>query len=396
MQNNIYLTLIFMLMITTGLIIYFIYLKPNDTFTNIEQFTTTVPAPSINPSATLSPSATLASLATLSPSATVSPSATLSSLATLAPSATLTPVPSYTCTPVIPDINFKSLISRYFGIGFNIEYVNTVNNIKLYLIKHIPTTSNGTLGGCYAVSNANLLTIRLKNSSDDSQLWSIAENTDTVSKYYVVQSKINNEFALQYENGNLALRPFNSSSIFESQKWLLKTTEITRGIPVLNYSPGSLYTTEFDPYSTPSTVSNNITDQNSQQINDVITSVKTGIQQYLGQLNNNNAQATQITSSSLGNKDTPLNINMNLTSKTNQLSAFADITNNTLSNNTLSNDMLNIMDKYGASASKQSSVYTPLYRKTDLENEINTYQGCKLLNINDYTSNRVGSCNCKL
>ena len=54
------------------------------------------------------------------------------------------------------------------------------------------------------------------------------------------------------------------------------------------------------------------------------------------------------------------------------------------------------MDKYGASASKQSSVYTPLYRKTDLENEINTYQGCKLLNIDDYTSNRVGSCNCKL
>ena len=53
------------------------------------------------------------------------------------------------------------------------------------------------------------------------------------------------------------------------------------------------------------------------------------------------------------------------------------------------------MDRYGSSNFKNSN-YKELYKKTDLENELNKHQGCKLININDYISNRVGSCNCKL
>ena len=92
-----------------------------------------------------------------------------------------------------------------------------------------------------------------------------------------------------------------------------------------------------------------------------------------------------------------MNINLNLGQKTNQLSAFAnvDTTDNTTDT---SNDLLDIMNKYGVDASSAGSANnnTELYKKTDLENEINKFQGCKLININDYTSNRVSSCNCKL
>jgi hypothetical protein len=289
------------------------------------------------------------------------------------------------CKSQDPQIN-KSIMSRYFGVGFNIEYVENKN---AYLINHIPTTSTGTLGGCYAISNDNMLTIRLKNSIDYTQLWKIIEKTDNISKYYIVQPFEKNTFALQYENGNLALRPYNLNNNFENQKWILKNTTITRGIPVLNYSPGSLFTPEFDPYSTPNTYSNNITEQNSQQINDVISNIKTGVQQYLGKLDNKyKTEKVSSSSSLLGQKDKPLNININLNSK--KKDSFTNV-----NNNNLSNEMIDIMDRYGPSKT-QGSKYKELYKKTDLENEINKYQDCKLLNINDYTSNRVGSCNCKL
>jgi len=280
--------------------------------------------------------------------------------------------------------DYKSIMSRFFGVGFNIEYVE---NKDSYLINHIPTISTGTLGGNYAVSNDNMLTIRLKNRLDNTQLWKFIKHSDTTSDYYSILPFDKLDFALQYENGNLALRPYNTNNNFENQKWVLNTTTITRGIPVLNYSPGSLFTSEFDPYSTPNTYSNNITEQNTQQINDVITNIKTGVQQYLGQLDNK-YQSEQVSSSSLGQQETPLNINLNLSSK--KKDSFTN-----LNNNDLSNEMIDIMDRYGPSKS-QGIKYKELYNKTDLENELNKYQRCKLLNINDYTSNRVSSCNCKL
>ena len=177
-----------------------------------------------------------------------------------------------------------------------------------------------------------MLTIRLKNSIDYTQLWKIIEKTDNISKYYIVQPFEKNKFALQYENGNLALRPYNLNNNFENQKWILKNTTITRGIPVLNYSPGSLFTPEFDPYSTPNTYSNNITEQNSQQINDVISNIKTGVQQYLGQLDNKyQTEKVYSSSSSLGHQDTPLNINLNLNSK--KKNSFTNVNNNNNNNN---------------------------------------------------------------
>ena len=155
-------------------------------------------------------------------------------------------------------------------------------------------------------------------------------------------------------------------------------------------NPASLFTSEFDPYSSSPQGSNTLTDQNSQQVNDVITAVKSGIQQYLGQLDNNN-QTSQITASSLGQKSSPLNINLSLSSPLNKVSSFANVDDTTLSNN-----MLSVMDKYGPSKNSRGISNIPLYNSNDLQNEINKNQGCKLVNINDYTSNRVSSCNCKL
>ena len=363
-SNSIFMFTIFMLMMATGLILYFMYFKIDEPF-NISS-TTPNPIPSPTPSPIPTPS----------------------------PAPTPSQNPDCPQVTTNPRLSNKSIMSRHFGIGFNIEYVKTMNETDFYLIKHIPTIATKTSGGCYSVSNANLLSIKLKNSTDESQLWTITENEDSISKYFVAKPKINNDFALQYENGNLALRPYYSTNIFEGQKWLIKDIEISRGIPVLNYSPGSLFTPEFDPYSSEATYSSDMSEQNVQQVNDVISSVKVGIQQYLNQLDNNYEDQTQdVSMSSLGKKETPLNVNINLSSKESQKETFSDTNNN---KKKLSNEMLSIMDKYGVSASNQGSKYTELYNKTDLENEINKYQGCKILDINDYTSNRVGSCNCKL
>jgi len=402
MDNNLNI-IIFILMICTGFIFYFLYMKNIDNFDISTQPETTSTQPETTSTQGETTSTQPETTSTQGETTTTQPETTTTQPETTStqgettstqPETTTTQgesIPTFTQLDIDKLCNskdstpiYKSIMSRYFGVGFNIEYVE---NKDAYLINHIPTTSTGTLGGNYAVSNDNMLTIRLKNSIDYTQLWKIIEKTDTKSKYYIVQPFEKDTFALQYENGNLALRPYNSNNNFENQKWILNNTNITRGIPVLNYSPGSLFTSEFDPYSTPNTYSNNITEQNSQQINDVISNIKTGVQQYLGQLDNK-YQAEQVSSSSLGQQETPLNINLNLSSK--KKDSFTNV-----NNNDLSNEMIDIMDRYGSSKT-QGSKYTELYKKTDLENELNKYQGCKLLNINDYTSNRVGSCNCKI
>jgi hypothetical protein len=420
-----YNIIIFILMIVTGCIIYFMY------FQTIEKFTTTEPViPSSTPANTdptstpaiSNPSSTPANTVPTSTPANTGPTSTpantdptttpantdptTTSNSSSASSATSSTSPFTTiplCAPV-PTLPTTSVLSRYFGVGFNIDYVN-YNNTDTYLINHIPTVSNGTLGGCYAVSQDSLLTIKLKNSKDNTQLWTITQNkfTDHNGVYFTIISVSNNTFALQYENGNLALRPYNKQ--FEGQKWLMSASKITRSVPVLNYSPGSLFTTEFDPYSTPSTNTNNLTDSNMQQINDVLGFVKSGIQKYIGQLDNKQ-QTDQISSSSLGHKDKPLNVNFSIASDSNtsQLglkgaskSGFEDVSD-TETLTTTTDDFLSVMDKYGPSSSsgKNSSNNIQLYKKNDLDNEISKSQGCKILNMKDYTSNRVGSCNCKL
>jgi hypothetical protein len=198
------------------------------------------------------------------------------------------------------------------------------------------------------------------------------------------------QLALQYENGNLALRPFNEPG-FESQKWILSNNKITRGVPVLNYSPASMFTPEFDPYSTSTVINNNtISQQNNQQVNDVINLVKTNIQQYLATIGaTQNQNVPPVSQSSLGNKDMPLNINVNLgSSSSNSRSAFDNI-----SGSTTGSDILSLLNKYENTQNRDDNI---VYTSTDLQTALQNIQGCKNINIGDYTSNRVSSCNCKL
>ena len=397
-----YNVIIFILMLVTGCIIYFMYFQSIEKFvdpssTPAYTWPSSTPAytwPSSTPANTQpssTPANTLPSTTPFSTIPSTTPSITKSSSTTTAP----------VCVPA-PTLPTTSVLSRFFGVGFNINKVK-YNDADAYIINHIPTVSNGTLGGCYAISQDSLLTIKLKNSLDNTQLFTITQNkfTDSVGMYFTIIPVSNKSFALQYESGNLALRPYNPDNIYESQKWIMSGNKITRGIPVLNYSPGSLFTAEFDPYSTPSTNTNNITDSNVQQINDVVSAVKSGIQKYLGQLDNKQ-QLEQVSASSLGQKDQPLNINFSINSdsetKGNKLSTLKQKSRfENVSNQSTSLDMINIMDKYGPSSSgKSNNDNLQLYKKSDLENEVSKSQGCKMLNINDYTSNRVGSCNCKL
>lgn len=356
-----HLLIILMLMMITGFIIYFMYMR-------VEHFTTTAPMTS-----------------TTTPMTSTTTSYT---------------TPTYTCSPPTPVIPV-AIMSRYFGVGFNVYQVNSSASIPNYVIEYTPTTSNGTLGGVFAISSDGLLTIKLRNDQDPTQWWNINEVIDPKDlkypmSYYTIVPNSESTYALQYENGNLAIRPYNAPTIYEGQKWLLSQNIVTRGIPVLNYSPGSLFTAEFDPYSTTNSITqNNLNSQNNQQVSDVVTAVKSGIQQYLSQLNKSQPSG-QISESSLGNKEMPLNLNVNLSGSASSISgtttgksAFANI-----GGATPNTDVLSLLDKYDSSKSIGNN--TPYYNN-DLLNQISTNsQGCKSFNINDYTSNRIGSCNCKL
>jgi len=121
--------IIFILMTVTGFLIYFMYFKIQDNF---------------GVSTTTNPMTTF----------TAAPTATPTAAPTAAPT-TAPPV----CTPVLPDVLTNSIMSRFFGVGFNIEYIKEADG---YLINHIPTISSGILGGCYAISSDILLTNKLK------------------------------------------------------------------------------------------------------------------------------------------------------------------------------------------------------------------------------------------
>jgi len=327
---------------------------------------------------------------TSSGTTTTSSSTTTTSGTTTTPAITYGPCPTPSAAPP------ASIISRYFGVGFNIYPVTSTSSATQYfLVEYIPTVYNGTLGSMYAVSADGLLTIKVRNDADPSQWWTITKMPDdSRGSYYIVQPNMPNtttKFALQYENGNLAIRPYNSTGLgYEGQKFNTSTSVITRGIPVLNNSPASLFTPEFDPYSSSSSyTSNSLTEQNSQQVSDVINAVKSSIQQYLSQMGQSQPSG-QISSSSLGNKDLPLNINLKLSGNQGGVSGFANV-----DGSTPDSDILSILDKYEKNAINNSDSQS-YYTQSDLQNQLTSSQGCKLFNINDYTSNRVSTCNCKL
>ena len=351
---------------------------PPATTTTMPPATTTTMPPATT--TTMPPATTTtmppATTTTMPPATTTTmPPATTTTM----PTATTTTMPTATTTYRLPNIQTQttlqdqqlcpqstlfnvpsSVVSRYSGIGFNIYLVN--NNAQneqsnlYYLIEHIPIIYNNTLGSMYSISNDGQLTIKLRNEQDKTQWWKIEKmnNNDSVSTqpyYYIIKpfSQNTTNLALQYENGNLALRQYSISNIYESQKWITSNVRVTRGIPVLNYNPASMFTAEFDPYSSSDTVTSSSLDkQNSQQVSDVLNTIKTNIKQYLTQIGGSSQVVQPVSASSLGNKEMPLNINLNLGGKPNNnnklsssLSSFSNV-----NGSTTKNDMLSLLDKY--------------------------------------------------
>lgn len=356
-KNKVNLTIILLLMIITGFILYYMYLKPETFYDCI-----TNPTDPACRTTTTTPNR-----------------------------------PTITC----PDPNARdpvAIVSRYFGVGFNIYPVtSSSSNIlqnKTYLIEHIPITTNGVAGGMYSISSEGTFTIKLKNNDDPTQWWSMIELKDTDDSVYEVMIPNGSpNMALQYANGNLSLRPYTAPG-FEGQKWLKSYTTVTRGIPVLNYSPSSMFTTEFDPYSTSSSYNiNSLSDANSKQVSEVVNAVKSGIQQYLKQTSNTQLNG-QLTSSSLGNKDMPLSVNLNLGGGNSVDSSSGVSYFENVAGSSSNQDVLSMLDKYDSNSTSGSKT---LYTSNDLQNQLNqTSGGCKLINIDDYTPNRVSTCNCKL
>lgn len=137
-----------------------------------------------------------------------------------------------------------------------------------------------------------------------------------------------------------------------------------------------------------------VSQSNNQQVNDVINLIKTNIQQYLATVGaTQQGTVPAVSTSSLGNKDMPLNINVNLGSGSSlggsSISAFDNVTGTTTST-----DVLSLLNKYETSQATSSN--NQLYTGNDLTTALQNNQGCTSLNIGDYTSNRVSTCNCKL
>lgn len=361
-------------MLVSGLLIYYLYLKP-------EAFGAGDPPEASTEDTSSTPPAEASTADTSS-----------------TPPQTTTPIGCPTLPPPMP----VAVLSRYFGVGFNIYPANgttTSSTTSMFLIEHIPVVYNGSVGSMYAISNGQL-TIKLRNDLDPEQWWVFTNARDSNSAYYNITpyNMINTtpQLALQYENGNLSIRPKNSS--FESQKWIYSNTLVTRGIPVLNYGPASLFTPEFNPFTSNNMSStSSVSQSNNQQVNDVINFIKTNIQQYLSTTGATaNGTVPPVSASSLGNKNMPLNINVNLGSggssgsSGSSKSAFENITGTTTSS-----DLLSLLNKYETSQTIPNSS-NKLFSGTDLSTSLQSNQGCKSLNIGDYTSNRVSTCNCKL
>lgn len=378
-MNNKNLIIIFSLMVISGLVIYYLYLKPDsETGKQLQAITKPQIETFFDP--------------TIPETIQENPE----------------------CPPPETTVQLpNSIISRFFGIGFNIYPVNNTNqasqtdaNAFIFSIEHIPIATNNTLGSMYALSSANQLTIKLRNELDTSQWWVLLMNeTDSTTDYFNVVpfTMLNStpKLALQYENGTLAIRPLNTTDTgFEAQKWISSPDTITRGIPVLNYNPASLFTPEFDPYSTNTTInSSTLTQQNNQQINEVINAIKTNVSQYLSQIGASGKNVPQVSASSLGNKDLPLNINVNLSGGSGGLSGLSPTDGSStsaftnVSGTTSSNDILSLLNKYETLANGDNNSLFTQSLQSLLGQEQN--KDCPSIHIKDYTSNRVSSCNCK-
>ena len=394
-MDNKNLLIIFVLMCISGLIIYYLYLKP-ETFYSDDTISTPLASAA---------SATSATSSTPASSTSSTPASSTSSTSASATSSTLVQVPTVTCPqPTLNNVPV-SVVSRFFGIGFNIYSINTspynISQNNLYLIEHIPIVHNNTLGSMYAISSGGQLTIKLRNNQDSTQWWKLISKVSNGKTYYIIKPFAENsamDVALQYENGNLALRPYMAEQEFESQKWITSNVKVTRGIPVINYNPASMFTPEFDPYSSVDTIKTSSLDQqNSQQVSDVISTIKSNIQQYLTQISGTTENVPVISASSLGNKDMPLNISLNLgtvgSSLDNLLSGSTRSGFANIDGTTTTTDVLSLLDKYENinNPNQQSE-----FKNTDLKTALNTINGYKQFNLSDYTSNRVSSCNCTL
>ena len=355
------LVLYFLLMLISGLLIYYLYLRP-------EAFEiTTLPQ------------------------------------TTQSTTSTDTQIEQSQCPQITVPTLPLAVLSRYFGVGFNIypvdntsaSSISTNTGTNKFMIEHIPVVFNGSLGSMYAVVDG-LLTIKLRNEKDSDQWWVFTQSTDSSSSYITITpfstQNTTPQYALQYENGNLALRPANPT--FESQKWVYSNNKVTRGVPVMNYSPASLFTPEFNPYTTSNiTDTSSLTQHNNQQVNDVINLIKTNIQQYLNTVgaSSTSQNITPISQSALGNKEMPLNINVNLGSgvSTRGISTFDNITGTTTGT-----DIISLLNKY--ETNQNPTPMSALMNSMDLQSALKSNDGCSNINLNDYTSNRVSTCNCKL
>jgi hypothetical protein len=317
-----------------------------------------------------------------------------------------TPTTTAYCACAAGQPLFNSIISKFSGIGINVTQVTqqTGSDQQLYLINIIPINANSVAGSVYAVDNNNRLTTVVKNMNDSNQYWTITpygtgNNLINIVEPYI-QKVSGVRFALQYEHGNLSIRPFEAN--FKAQYWLTSLTVFNVGVPVVVVNPASIYTPEFAQvgnFTPGSGISTTLDAQNNQQVNNVINLIQAGVQQYMAQLNEQTNGTGTTSSSSLGNSGNPLNISVNLNNDKDKgsVSAFTNISNTTGTGTASSNvlDVIGLLDAY-EHAQNPTTDDSILYRKSDLENALQHATSMHTPDARDYVSKTISTCNCKL
>jgi hypothetical protein len=258
----------------------------------------------------------------------------------------------------------------------------------------------------YAVDNNNQLTTVIQNSNDINQLWTITPTTDSADNqvYNVmpyVQKVTGVDYALQYENGKLTFRPYDNT--YTAQQWLASTSTFDRGIPIVNVSPAAIYTPEFAPVGNfapgTNTALPSLDSKNNQQVADVVNLIKQSVQQYMTQLNAATQGTGQISSSSLGNAQNPLSVNIMLNKQgSGSKSTFADVPSSGAATSApiTSTDVIALLDQYEEAQNPHAYDNYRLYKKSDLEMALQKLSPLSAPDAKDYISKRIGTCNCKL
>ena len=274
---------------------------------------------------------------------------------------------------------FKHIISKDSGATYNIEFISP----QAFLIYQKPYRT-GEGDNVLSVSNNNLYT-SVRDEYANNQKWimvSLSGNDKQIVPYNEARSVDGNNIynVLQYDAGYLTLRP---KSDFNSQKWIYNNS----GPADIGIKSCALKNDNIQNNSVGLSLEHQTLHKSYQ---DQMGAILGYIQSNLAHFNNAVSGKTgggQAIGSVFGGKQ-PIKLTVNV-----EGASRPTISNSERFNNARTNNVEELLDLYER---QEQGLVDSNTGQTNLQRNMNTVQGCKRINLNDYVSNRVGECNCNL